>query len=286
MITPRAEEWTTLQKITPVIVGLAVLILAGLVWWLYRVCVRRRPSRRAQDTYSGANRSSFHRRGESAGSNSSTSHLNPTHASPLSLPVHRIRYFFSGMLPVRERRRNTDWNIEGDPGFPRRSSTAYDLPSRRESDSYFTPPPSAHTQNDTPPTSPVAWSPIRAMSRWWASVNPSKGRDYQAVHLLSARKDSKFGNDDDDHPDPASSPPLQNQASNTRNDHTTGEEALPAVAISNGEGVSTSRPQTPPPETELAGSKRLLSLRPNRRGDIVAVEDPSPTRPLPSADVS
>ena len=279
MTATRAGGWTTLQKITPVIVGLGVLILVGLFWWFCRVYRRRRSSRRAQ----GSNISLSHRRGESAGSYTSTSHLNAMDGSQLSLPVHRIRFFFSGMLPVRERRRGSDWNIEGEPGLPRRSSIPYDSPERRETDSFFTPGPSAHARNDTPPASPGAtWSPFQTISRWWTSASPSKGRDYQAVHLLSARKNSKFGTDDDYHPELGfiSSPP-RNQTSNIRNDHTSGERVPAVVATWNGEGNPLSTPHTPQPETESAGTKHLPALRPNRPGQIVAFEDPPPTQPSP-----
>ena len=210
--------------------------------------------------------------------------MNP---SQLSLPVHRIRFFFSGMLPVRERRRGSDWNIEGEPEPPRRSPVAYDPPSHQENDSFFPHTPSVHTQNDTPPTSPVAtWSPFRTVSRWWTSASPPKGNDHQTVHLLSARKDSKFGADDDNHPEPVfMSPPPQNQALDMGNNRTSG--GIPtAVVIPDSERESVSRPQTPESETELAGTKRLPSLRPNRPGHIVAIEDSSPSQSLPYPDVS
>lgn len=279
MILSRAEQWSTLQKVTPVIVGLGVLILVGLIWYFCRAYRRRKYSRRAQGVYSLG-----HRRDDSAGSYSSTSHLNP---NQLSLPVHRIRYFFNGMLPVRERRRNPDWNIEGEPRLSRRSSVVYDPPSRRESGS-FTPAPSVHVQNDTPPISPaVTWSPLQTISRWWTSVNPSRGRDYQAVHLLSVRKNSKFGTDDNDNqPEPEFMSPPPNQASNIQNERTSGDDVPPVVVISNGEGESASRPQTPQLETELLSRQRLPSLRPNRPGHIVAIQDPSSSRQLTSADVS
>jgi len=286
MIIPRTGEWTSLQKITPVIVGLAVLALVGLIWLLYRYR-RRKSSRRAQ----GANRFPGHHRNESAASYSSTSYLNTMNPSQLPLPVHRIRFFFSGMFPVRERRRNSDWNIEGEPGLPRRSSVAYDPPSHRESDSFFTSTPSVHARNDTPPTSPTTTrsprSPFQAISRWWASANLAKSRDYQAVHLVSARKSSKLGTDDDNHPEPEFiPPPPQNQGSNIGNGRTSGEEIPPAVTTSNGEGQSAPRLQTLQPGTQPPNSKRLPSLRPNRPGNIVAVENPSPTQQLQSADVS
>jgi len=268
-----------MQKIAPVIVGLGVLILVGLSWWLYHAYRRRTSSRRAQNAYPGANRSLAHRRGESAGSYSSTSHLNP---SQLSLPVHRIRFFFSGMFPVRERRRKPDWNIEGDPGLPGRSTVVYDLPSRRESDSFSTPTPTIHARNEPPPTSTVTtWPPLQRISRWWTSVNPSKGRDYQAVHLAPTRQNSKF-DDDDDHLEPAfPSPPLQNQASNIRDDQTPS-----VVAISNGEWGTVPHPQAPQPEAEQLSPTRLPILRPNRLGDIVVTGDPLPSQQLPSPDVS
>ena len=281
VISP-AGGWTTLQKVTPVIVGLGVLFLAGLVWYLHRAYKRRRYSRRAQDSdnYFG------HQRNQSALSFSSTSHLNP---GQLSLPVHRIRFFFRGMFPVRERRRNSGWNIEGESGLSSRCSVAYDPPLRPQSGS-SDPAPSVHVQNDTPPLSPtITASPFQTISRWWTSISPSKNRDYQTVHLLSTRKNSKFGTDDDDHPDPAfASPPLQNQASTSRNDGKPGEEAPPVVLISNGKRQPVSRPQTPQPETEPTSTKRLRppSLRPNRPGHIVAVEDPLPSQQLTSADVS
>ena len=278
MIASRAGQWSTIQKVAPVIVGLGVLILVGLIWCFYRAYRRRRYSRRAQGVYSLG-----HRRDDSAGSYSSTSHLNP---SRLSLPVHRVRYFFSGMLPVRERRRNSDWNIDGEPELPR-SSTVYDPPSRRESGSLLTPAPSVHAQNDTPPASPaVTWSPFQTISRWWTSVNPSKGRDYHPLYLLEARKNSKFGTDDNNQPGPAFISPSQGQASNTRNERTSEDDILPVVVISNGEREPASRPQTPQPETEPPSSQRLSSLRPNRPGNIVATQDPSPSQPLSSADVS
>lgn len=286
MVASRAGRWTTLQKIAPVIVGLVVLVLVGLTWWLYRIYARRRPSRRAQDVYSRTNHPFSHRRDESTGSYSSTSHLNAMSPSQLSHPVHRLRFFFSGMLPVRERRKNSDWNIEGEPDLPRRSPVADDPPEHRESDSFFTPTPSIHTQNDPSPTSPVTtWSPLQTMSRWWTSVSPSKGKGYQAVHLLPTRKDSKFGADDDNHPEPTfMSPPPQNRASDIGNGRASGE--VPSVVvISNSERLSVSSPQTPHPETETAATKRLPSLRPNRPGYIVAVEDPSPSQ-LPPLDVS
>jgi len=288
MTTLRTGRWSTLQKLVPVIVGLGILIVAGLTWWFYRTYRRRRSSRRAQGLYPGTNHFLGHRRNESGGSYSSTSHLNAMNPSQLSLPVRRIRLFFSGMLPVRERRRGSDWNIEGEPVLPRRSAVIYDTPSRRESVSFFTPPPSVHAQNDTPPASPITnWSPFRTISRWWTSANPSKGRDYQAVRLLSARKNSKFGTDDDNHPESAfTPPPPQNQASNTRSGHTSGEEIPPIPANSNGERGSISRPRTQQPEDEPPSNKRLPSLRPNRPGHIVATEDPSPSQPLPYADVS
>ena len=278
MITPRADGWSNTQKVTPVIVGLGVLVLVGLFWWLYRTYRRRISSRRAQNAYPGTNRSPAHRRGESAGSYSSTSHLNSANPSQVSLPVHRIRFFFSGMFPVRERRRDTGWNIEGDPGLSRRTPAAYDPPSRRESGSFSTP--SAHAQNDPPPTPTTAtWPPFQKLSRWWASFNPSKGRDYQAVHLAPTRKDSKY---DDDYLETALvSPPPPNPASNLGNDQ------IPSViAISDGGGVSVPHPQTSQPEAEPTSPTRLPILRPNRLGDIVATEDPPLSQPLPSPDVS
>ena len=284
MTTLQVGDWTTLQKVTPVIVGLGVLILAGLFWYLCRVYRRRRSSRRAQGAYSRTNHSLGHRRDESAGSYSSTSHLKAMNASELSLPLHRIRYFFSGMFPVRERRRNSDWNIEGEPGLPRRSSITNDPSSHRESDSFFTPTSSIHAQNDTPPTSPaVNWSPFQTISRWWTSTSLPKGRE--AVHLLSARKGSKFGADDDNHLEPVfMSPPPRNQASNIRNDRTSEEEVPSVIIVSNGGRESVSSPQSL--ETEPTGNKRLLSLRPNRPGHIVAIEDPSSSQSLSYADVS
>ena len=261
------------------IVGLGVLIIVGLIWCFYRACRRRKSSRRAQNLYFIG-----HRRGESTGSHSSISHLNPNR---LSVPVHRICFFFNGMLPVRERRRNPDWNIEGEPGSSRRSSIADDSPSRRGSDSFVSAP-NIHAQNDTPPASPAAaWSPLQTISRWWTSVSPSKGMGYQAVNLLSVRKNSKFETDDDYHLEPTfTSPPPQNQAPNTRDDHTSRDDIPPVVVISNGERESVSRPQTPQSKTQPQSRGRLPSLRPNRPGRIVAVEDPSPSQPLPSADVS
>jgi hypothetical protein len=286
MITSRLGGWTTLQKVTPVIVGLGVLILVGVIWCLHRAYRRRRYSRRAQadtNSYFG------HRRNPSALSYSSTSHLNPTPPRQLSIPVHRIKFFFRGMLPVRERQRNSSWNIEGEIGHFRRSSAAYDPPPRPESGSSFVPVPSVRVQNDTPPASPeVNWSPLQTISRWWASINPIQNEDYQPVQLLPPRKNSKFGADDDDQPDPAfASSSAQNQASTSRNDLTSGEE-VPAVIVSEVERESASRPQTPQPETEPLTPKRLRqpSLRPNRPGQIVAVEDPSSSHLLPSADVS
>jgi len=287
MITLRAGKWNTLQKLAPVIVGLGILILAGLTWCFCRAYRRRKSSRRAQGAYPGTNHFLGHRRNESAGSYSSTSHLNAMNPSQLSLPVRRLRFFFSGMMPVRERRRGSDWNIEGEPELPRRSAVVYDPPLRRESVSLFTPPPSIHAQNDTPPTSPTTWSPFQTVSRWWTSANPSKGRDYQAVRLLSARKNSKFATDDDDHLESAFAfPPPQNRTSNIRGDHTSGEEILPVLVISNGERGSVSRPQTQQPEVGPPSSERLPSLRPNRPGHIVAIEDPSTSQPLQYADVS
>ena len=281
MVASQAGEWTTLQKLTPVIVGLGILILLGLVWCFYRAYRRRKYSRRAQGMYLGTNRSLGHHRNGSAGSYSSTSHLNAMNASQLSLPMHRIRFFFSGMLPVRERRRGSDWNIEGDPGLPRRSFVIDDSSSRRESEPFFTPTPSIHTRNDTLPASPATTRlPFQRMSRWWASVSPSKGRDYQAVHLLSGRKGSKLGADDDNHPEPA---PLSSPPQN----HRTSREGIPPVITNlNGERESVSHPRTPQPETDPPNTRRLPSLRPNRPGRIVAIEDPSPSQPLPSADVS
>lgn len=276
MITPRADGWSNAQKVAPVIVGLGVLILVILFWWLYRVYRRRMSSRRAQDAYPGANHPLAHRRGESAASYSSTSHLNSTNASQLSLPVHRIRFFFSGMFPVRERRRNSNWNIEGDSGFPGRTPAIYDPPSRRGSDSFSTS--GIHARNDPPPTSTVAtWPPIQKISRWWASVNPSKGSDYQAVHLAPTRQNSKF---DDDYLEAAlASPPFQSQASNVGNDQ------IPSVgAISDGERVPVPHSQISQPEAEPTSPRRLRSLRPNRLGDIVATEEPS--EPVSSPDVS
>lgn len=264
------------------IVGLGVLIVVGLIWCLRRAYRRRRYSRRAQGTgnYFG------HHRNQSALSYSSTSHLNP---GQLLLPVHRIRFFFRGMFPVRERRRNSGWNIEGEPGLSRRSS-AYDAPLRPESGSSFGPVPSVHVQNDTPPVSPATTpSPFQTISRWWTSISPSKNRDYQTVHLLSTRKNSKFGADDDDHPEPTfASPPPQHQASTSRNDRTSGQDVSPVLVISDRERESVSRPQTPQPETEPPSAERLRppTLRPNRPGHIVAVEDPSPSHQLISPDVS
>jgi hypothetical protein len=279
MITSRKGQWSTLQKLTPVVAGLGVLILIGLIWYFCRAYRRRRYSRRAQGVYSLG-----HRRSESAGPYSSTSRLNP---SQLSLPVHRIRFFFSGMLPVRKQRRNPDWNIEGEPELPSRSSVAYDPPPRRESGSFSAPAPSVHAQNDTPPASPaVTWSPFQTISRWWTSVNPSGGKEYQAVHLLPARNNSRFGTDDDNQLDPGFMSSPQDQASNTRNERTSGDDIPSVIVISNGERESTSRPQTPQPETELLGRQRLQSLRPNRPGHIVATQGPPPPRPSPSADVS
>ena len=289
MIASRAGGWTTLQKVTPVIVGLGVLILVGLIWCLHRAYRRRRYSRRAQDMYTGTNNHLGHRRNQSSLSYSSTSYLNAAGPGQLSLPVHRIKFFFRGMFPVRERQRNSDWNIEGETGHSRRSSAAYDPPPRPESGSSFAPAPSVLVQNDTPPVSPeVAWSPFQTISRWWASITPPKNGDYESVHLVSPRKNSKFGTDDDDPPDPAFAyPPPQNQASTSRNDRTSGE-GVPAVVISEVKRESASRPQTPQPETEPPSPERRRppSLRPNRPGQIVAVEDPSPSHPLPSADVS
>ena len=262
------------------IVGLVVLILVGLFLWLYRAYRRRISSRRAQDAYPGPNQTLAHRRGESAGSYSSTSHLNSANPSQLSLPVHRIRFFFSGMLPVRERRRDTGWNIEGDPGLSRRPPAVYDPPVRRESDSFSTPTPSIHAQNDPPPTPTAAtWPPLQKISRWWASVNPSKARDYQAVHLAPTRRDSKF---DDDYLETALvSPPPPDRASGM------GNGQIPSVvAISDGGGVSVPHPQTSQPEAEPTSPTRLPILRPNRLGDIVATEDPSPSQPIQSPDVS
>ena len=280
MTTTRAGGWTTLQKVTPVIVGLGVLIVVGLIWCLCRVYKRRRYSRRAQGTIR-------HYRNQSGLSFSSTSHLNSAPPSKYSLPVHRIRFFFRGMFPERGHR-GPSWNIEGESG-PSRPSGAYDPPSRPESGSSFTSLPSVHVQNDTPPISPeVTWSPFRGVSRWWSSISPTRGRDYQAVHLLSTRKNSKLGTDDDDYPEPtfASSSP-QNHAPTSRNDRAS--EDVPAVlVISDGEGEPATRSPTPQPETEPPSPKRSRpsSLRPNRPGHIVAVEDPSPSQPLPSADVS
>lgn len=280
MVTSRAGQWSTIQKLTPVLTGLGVLILVGLIWCFYRAYRQRRYSRRAQGVYPLG-----HRRNESADSYSSVNRLNP---SQLSLPVHRIRFFFSGMLPVRGRRRDPGWNIEGEPELPRRSPVAYDPPpSRRESGSLFTHTPDVHAQNDTPPASPaVTWSPLQTISRWWTSANSSRGRDYQPVHLLSARRNSRLGTDDDNQLDPASMPPPQNQVSNTRNERTSRDDIPPVVIISNDERESASRPQMPQPETEPPGRQRLPSLRPNRPGNIVAVQGPSSSRPLPSADVS
>ena len=191
---------------------------------------------------------------------------------------------------MRERPRNTGWNIEGESALSRRSSAAYDPPPRPESGYSTGPVPSVHVQNDTPPVSPVtASSTFQTISRWWTSISPSKNKDYQTVHLLSPRKNSKFGTDDDDHPEPAfASPPPQNRASTSRNDRTPGEEAPAVVVISDGERESVSRPQTPQPETEPSSAKhpRPTSLRPNRPGHIVAVEDPLPSQQLSSADVS
>ena len=280
MISSRTGQWTTLQKITPVIVGLGVLILVGLIWCFYRAYRRRNYSRRAQGAYSIG-----HRRNESGGSYSSTSHLNP---NQLSLPVHRIRFFFSGMLPVRERRRGSDWNIEGEPELPRRSSVTYDPPSHQENESLFAPGHSVHTQNDSPPASPaIPRSPFQTISRWWTSVSPTKDKGYQAVHLLPARKYSKSGTDDDNLPEPAfTPPPPRNQGSGTRNDRTSREGVPAAVVVSNGERASVSRVRTPQPETESHRRERLPSLRPNRPGRIVAIEDPPPSQLLPTADVS
>lgn len=269
--------WTTLQKVTPVIVGLGVLIVVGLIWCLCRAYKRRRHSRRAQGTFR-------HHRNQSGLSFSSTSHLNSAAPSQYSLPVHRIRFFFRGMFPMRGHR-SPSWNIEGESG-PSRPSAPYDPPSRPESGSSFTSVPSVHVQNDTPPISPeVTWSPFRGVSRWWSSISPTKGRDYQAVHLLSTRKNSKFGTDDDDHPEPAfrSSSP-QNHASTPRNGRTS--EDIPPVLVIPSEGEPATRSPTPQPETEPLSPKRSRppSLRPNRPGHIVAVEDPSPSQPLPSAN--
>lgn len=279
MITPGAGQWSTIQKLTPVLVGLGVLILVGLVWCFRRAYRRRRYSRRAQGPYPLG-----HRRNESADSYSSVNRLNP---SQLSLPVHRIRFFFSGMLPVRGRRRDPNWNIEGETELPRRSPVAYDPPSRRESGSLFTHTPDVHAQNDTPPASPAAtWSPFQTISRWWTSATPSRDRDYRPVHLLSIRRNSRLGTDDDSQLDPGSMPPPQNQVSNIRNERTSRDDIPPVVVISNDERESAPLPQTPQPETEPPGRQRLPSLRPNRPGHIVAIQDPSSSRPLPSANVS
>ena len=262
------------------IVGLGVLVFVGLCWWLYHTYRRRISSRRAQNAYPGPSQTPAHRRGESGGSYSSTSHLNSANPSQLSLPVQRIRFFFSGMFPVRERRRDTAWNIEGDPGFSRRTPAVYDPPIHRASNSFSTPTPIIHAQDDPPPTSAAAaWPPFQKISRWWASVNPSKGREYQAVHLVPTRKDSKF---DDDYLETAlMSPPLPNQAPNIGNDQ------IPSVAaISDGGGVSVPPLQTSQPEAEPTSPTRLPTLRPNRLGDIVATEDPLLSQPLPSPDVS
>lgn len=283
MFASRVEGWTTLQKVTPVIVGLGVLILVGLIWCLHSAYRRRKYSRRAQGTgdYFG------HHRNQSALSFSSTSHLNP---GQLSLPVHRIRFFFRGMFPVRERRRNSGWNIEGESGLSRRSSVAYDPPLRPENGSSSGHAPSIHVQNETPPVSPTtASSPFQTIYRWWTAITPSKNRDYQTVHLLSTRKDSKFGTDDDDHLEPTFAPsPSQNQASTSRDDRTSGGEVPTVVIISDGERESVSRTQTPQPETEPPSAKRSRpqSLRPNRPGHIVAVEDPPSSQQLTPADVS
>ena len=280
MVSSRTGQWTTIQKLAPVIVGLGVLILVGLIWCFYRAYRRRKYSPREQGVYSIG-----HRRNESAGSYSSTSHLNPNR---LSLPVHRIRFFFRGMLPVRERRRSLDWNIEGEPELPRRSSVTYDPPSHRESESFFRPAPSVHTQNDSPPASPeTPWSPFQTISRLWVSASPSKGKEYQAVHLLPARKYSKSGTDDDNLPEPTFiPPPSQNRGSNARSDRTSREGISRAVAVSSGGRASGSGVWTPQPETEQPRRERLPSLRPNRPGRIVAIEGPPPSQLSPSADVS
>lgn len=258
-------------------------MLVGLIWCLRRAYRQRKYSRRAQgtDNYFGRHRN------QSALSYSSTSHLNPGQLPP---PLHRVRFFFRGMFPVRERRRNPSWNIEGESGLSRGSSAAYDPPSRPESGYSSGPAPSVHVQNETPPISPVtASSPFQTISRWWTSISPSKNRDYQTVHLLSTRKNSKFGADDDDHPEPTfASPPPQNQASTSRHDHTSGDEATAVLVISHGDREPVSRPQTPQPETEPPSNKPLRppSLQPNRPGHIVAVEDPPLLQQSTSAGVS
>lgn len=282
MFTSRAGGWTTLQKVTPVIVGLGVLILAASIWYLRRTYRRRRYSRRAQPVGNYFS----HRRNQSTLSYSSTSHLNP---GQLSLPVHRIRFFFRGLLPVRERPRNSDWNIEGESGFSRRSSAAYDLHPRPESGSPGSAP-SIHVQNDSPPVSPKTIpSPFQTISRWWTSISPSRNKDYQTVHLLSTRKNSKFGADDEDHLEPAfGSPSPQNRASTSGNDLTSGDQVPAVLVISDSEREPVSRLQTPQPEAEPPGSENLRpsSLRPNRPGHIVAVEDPSPSQQFSPANVS
>jgi hypothetical protein len=185
------------------------------------------------------------------------------------------------MLPVRERRRKPDWNIEGEPGLSRRPPAAYDPPLRPESGSSF----------ETVPTGPISpagtWSPIQTISRWWTSINPSKNAEYQTVHLLSTRKNSKLGNDDEDHPEPAFTSPLpQSQVPTSGNERTPAE--VPPIVVSDSERKPVSRPHTPQPETEPlgAGRPRITSLRPNRPGNIVAVEGSPPSQPLLSVDVS
>ena len=281
MITSPTGGWTTLQKVTPVIVGLGVLILVGLIWCLGRVYKRRKYARRAQGTYPS------HRRNQSTLSYSSTSHLNPADPGRLSLPMHRIPFFFRGMFPARGQK-NPDWNIEGESTLSRRSSVAYDSPPHPESGSLLEPAPGIAVEDGTPPVSPAeTWSPFRAVSRWWSSITTSKNGDYQTVHLLWARKNSKPGNDDDDILDPEFAAPPQNLQFTSMNDCIP-SEAPAVVVVPDDDNELVSRTQTLQLGTEstLTSRPNTASLRPNRPGSIIAVEDPSLSQQVQSVGVS
>ena len=91
--------------------------------------------------------------------------------------------------------------------------------------------------------------------------------------------------------------PTLTQTTTSQSQQATIEQPRPTGRSPNGERESVSRPQTPQPETEPSNRKRLPSLRPNRPGRIVAIEDPSqqrqgqpspqrPPRPMLSPEVS
>jgi hypothetical protein len=182
MATSRAGKWTTLQKLTPVIVGLVILFLLGLILYLHRAYRRRGSSRRAQ----GDNSYLGHRRNQSALSVNSASYLNH---SPSPLSVHRIRFFFRGMFPIREQRRNSAWNIEGESTLSRRPSAAYDPPPPPEDDPLFTPTTPSFPSHDTPPVSSApARAPFQTISRWVDICKPIERQRLPSCQPIGTEK--------------------------------------------------------------------------------------------------